>query len=165
MVVGIDASETALQAWEAWSGMHKLVRIDFESGSKVSGGAQRLRLCGRLGKLRVRKTVFKVVLSYEIVYLPTRCTFEPIREGNDGHRYNDKTEVAVLDTLADTLPEEGGTIKCIQWMKWEDNGRHTTGALILAEVDEDEKIYRRIGWLDVQDDDFFEEDETTIILV
>ncbi|EON62403.1 hypothetical protein W97_01625 [Coniosporium apollinis CBS 100218] len=153
----------------------ELVTIDLVSVPSVSVNAQQLRVRGRLGELRVRKRRTRIALSYELVYHPTRCTFEPIRAEPDEDSYN-KKEVAVLDTLADALPEEGGTIRCLRWMKWKDILRRSsleeetryhevTGAMIVSQVDKKENIYRRIGWVEVVDDDFFNEENETIILV
>lgn len=153
----------------------ELVTIDLVSVPSVSVNAQQLRVRGRLGELRVRKRRTRIALSYELVYHPTRCTFEPIRAEPDEDSYN-KKEVAVLDTLADALPEEGGTIRCLRWMRWKDHIRDwrfkreippykVTGALTVSQVDKKEKIYRRIGWLEVVDDDCFKEENETIILV
>ena len=61
-------------------------------------------------------------------------------------------------------------------MKWEDHLRHSTlenetyyskvtGALIVSQVDRAGEIYRRIGWLEVVDNDFVEWENKTIILV
>jgi hypothetical protein len=153
-----------------------LVKIDLESVPSDSVDAQQLQVHGQLGELRVGKTRSKISLSNELVYHPTRCTFEPLRAKRDGNLHNTTKEVAVLDTLADALPEESGTIRCLQWMKWEDHLRHSklenrtryskvTGALIVSQVDKVRKIYRRIGWLEVVDDDFVKWKNETIILV
>ncbi|KAK5459910.1 hypothetical protein LTS15_004039 [Exophiala xenobiotica] len=154
----------------------ELVKINLESVPSDSVHAQQLRVHGRLGNLCVRKTTTKISLSYELVYHPTRCTFEPLRAERDENLHNTTEGVAVLDTLADALPEDSGTIRCLQWMKWEDHLRHSnlenrtrypkvTGALIVSQVDKVRKIYRRIGWLEVVDDDFVIWEKETIILV
>ena len=49
------------------------------------------------------------------------------------------------------------SIMCLQWMKWADPFRQYLGALIVAQVDEERNIYRRIGWLQVVDAAFFDE--------
>lgn len=100
-------------------------------------------------------------MEYGWVYHPSRCTFQPFAAQLGNDLGNAKKEVAVLDTL----PEEGGTIMCLQWMKWADSFRQYVGALIVAQVDEERNIYRRIGWLQVVDAAFFDEEIKTIILV
>jgi len=84
------------------------------SVSSVSVDTQLLQVRGRLGELRVRKIITKISLSYELVYHPNRCTFQPLRAQQDQDLHDTTTDVAVLDTLADALPEEGGTIRCLQ---------------------------------------------------
>jgi hypothetical protein len=129
----------------------------------VSVNAQQLQIRGRLGKLHVKKMKTKLALSNELVYHPTPCTFQPTRAEDDE---SDGKEIAVLDTLADTLPEEGGSIRCIQWIRWEDDIRYKViGALVLSQVDEERGIYRRIGWLEVVGDEIFDEEYEVVTLI
>jgi len=74
----------------------------------------------------------------------------------------------VADTLADVVGD-GGTITCLRWIKWCDPGRNpinyekaghhrkVTGAIVVTPVDLETKTktYRRTGWLEVVDDEFF----------
>jgi hypothetical protein len=135
-----------------------------------------LRVRGRIGQLRVTKTVYKIPLSYEQVYHPTRCTFKPVREESDFGAYDDMSEVALIDTLQDTLPDTGGFITCLRWIRWVDHSRRSrsseggdymrvTGAMIITPVNENEQVYRRIGWAEVVPDDCFGQNDQTIILV
>ena len=108
-------------------------------------------------------------MEYGWVYHPSRCTFQPFAAQLGNDLGNAKKEVAVLDTL----PEEGGTIMCLRWMKWGDPlrgydqavNRTVVGALIVAQVDEERNIYRRIGWVEVVDTPFFDEESKTITLI
>lgn len=113
-----------------------------------------------MGTLEVRKSHRTILLRADMAYHPARRTFQP---GHNDSTAVAKKEIVVFDTLADTLPEEGRSIWCIQWRSWKDEwgtfedpeGQtqcHTaTGALIVAPVDEDKHVYRRIGWLGVVD--------------
>jgi|SRR5690242_3956861 len=94
--------------------------------------------------------------------------------------YHDEQEFAVMDTIEGTLPRNGGTVRCLQWIRWVDHLRPierdqqgsnsrsyytVTGAIILFPVDEENHIYHRIGWLEVVDDHFFEEEFKSISLI
>lgn len=147
------------------------------SDCRVHGDQVHVR--GTLGVTHVRKTEVPISISFDLECSPTPCTFEPVtaRPKHDG-----KQQIVVFDTLADTLPEHGGTIMCIQWIKWLDKYRATAdpkvqwsdyfhgehvvvGAVIITPVDAEKKIYRRIGWLEVVDADFFGGEPQDIILV
>jgi hypothetical protein len=158
----------------------ELVEVDMRplslSGASNTYSAERkLRVRGRIGQMQVFKTRSRISLSYEQVYHPNPCTFAPLREGPDPDEFNEMREVAIIDTITDTLPDTGGSITCLRWIRWKDSLRNsklgkgenypiTTGAMIIAPVNESEQIYRRIGWADVVIDDFFGQDDQTIIL-
>jgi len=144
--------------------------------SNSQSSQRKLRVRGRIGQLKVTKPKYKITLSSEQVYHPTQCTFEPVREGSDFEARSGMCEVALIDTLADTLPDTGGLVTCLRWIRWEDHLRHSrsgrhrdfmtvTGAMIITPVNTNEKIYRRIGWAEVVIDDLFGQDDQTIILV
>jgi hypothetical protein len=141
----------------------------------------KLRVRGRIGQLQVTKTSDKIPLFYGQEYNPTQCTFKPVREGSDFGADDDMCEAALIDTLTDTLPETGGLITCLRWIRWEDHLRRysrsrsrpiqggdymtVTGAMIITPVNKGEKVYRRIGWAEVLIDDCFGQNDQTIILV
>lgn len=82
--------------------------IKLHTSAPNNGPVQwRLRVRGRLGQLMIRKTKRKIAVSWEQVYHPTRYTFGPVREVSDSYRHNEKCEVALIDTLADTMPGRG----------------------------------------------------------
>ena len=74
--------------------------------------------------------------------------------------------LAVFDTLEDTLPKQGGTVTCIEWMQWSYGRTKTmTGALILTLVDGGHNVYRRIGWLETESAFFFKDEPQDIVLI
>jgi len=130
--------------------------------------AQCIEVHGRLGKLRVKRINKRMSVSGKVVYHITPCTFEPIGATPEQRVFRSKQEVAIFDTLADVVGD-GGTITCLRWIKWCDPGRNpiiyekaghhrkVTGAIVVTPVDlgTKTKIYRRTGWLEVVDDEFF----------
>ena len=57
-------------------------------------------------------------------------------------------------------------------MRWKGRGatkggefQWITGAMVISAVDEDNKIYRRVGWADLADDSIFDASEQSITLV
>ncbi|KAH7087112.1 heterokaryon incompatibility protein-domain-containing protein [Paraphoma chrysanthemicola] len=175
-----------LPTW-LWASVHQ--KLHFKPGRHGSSckelvtilsiDSNQMRVRSRLGSINVTKATYKVALSYEVVYHPTQCTFRPVRNATEENLYSDENEFAVVDTIEDTLPGYGGTMRCVQWIEWEDDMRPTrreqgsnspsyhrvTGAIILSPVDEGNGVYRRIGWLEVVDDRFFEEELKSISLV
>lgn len=108
---------------------------------------------------------------------PTPYTFKPDRSCvglpcQKGDRTFD--EFAVFDTLSEVPPAEGRTITCVQWLNWAGGDKYymrelqdltVIGALIVAPTGEGNNIYRRIGWLEVFDADFFDKEPQDIELV
>lgn len=189
----------------------EMVRIDrLESSNQDVGAGEMcigsLRLRTKIGYLPVQQLYRMMTLSHSQVFPPTACTFEPITydrfneeetpEEDDDFDFWDRNiscEVAIFDTLEDTLRESEGTIRCLQWMRWEDTRRDKRpskersnrprrlgpvrysdwrvkiiGAMIVSVVDENRNIYRRIGWAEFIDgscDSYFAGDEENITLV
>jgi len=170
---GLDAKSPATRlpntpSW-LWASTHQTVRflpevqvVSYRELAIISAfDGQRLQISGQLGTLQVkrREAYLKPTYGYPL------CTFMP---ATDTPRGWDR-DIAVIDTLEDTLPGEGGTIRCLQWMKWkgyvESKGWETIGALILSPIDQKGNVYRRIGWVQVVEACFLEEDLQTITLV
>jgi hypothetical protein len=176
---------SGVPSW-SWASTHQKLKFrlrtsepywDYEElVSNLSMDGNQIHVCSKLGRLAVERLGKTVLLRADMAYHATPCTFNPIRPWFNKAAIDDKKEIAVFDTLADTLPELEGTITCLQWMKWTDGckrsgeGQDTqyhaaTGALIVLPVDEENNTYRRIGWVEVVHDDFFEDQPRDIILV
>ena len=136
------------------------------------------RLCGRgrLGTVSVKKASKPLEARPDTVYYPT---FEPIRPRmvDQTHTHDHADELAVFDTLEDALPSDSGSIRCLQWASWQGwrnrfcdlkGNEHwyvVTSALIVSPVHEKMNVYRRVGWLEVVDAKFFEDELRDITLV
>lgn len=175
-----------IPSW-SWASTHQKLKFRLRSSEPYSNykelatstslDEQRICVRSRLGTLEVRKLHRTILLRADMAYHPTRCTFQPIGSGYNDATAVAKKEIVVFDTLADTLPEEGGSIRCIQWMSWKDEWRkfkdpegqtqcHTViGALIVAPVEGDKHVYRRIGWLEVVDALSFDDEPVEIFIV
>ena len=170
----------------SWASTHQKLKFrlrtserywDYEElVSNLSLDGHQIHVRSRLGRLDVKRLDKTVLLRADMAYHATPCTFRPIRSGFSEAAIDDKKEIAVFDILADTLQDLEGTITCLQWMKWTDGckrsgeGQDTqyhaaTGALIVTPVDEENNTYRRLGWVEVVDGDFFEDQPRDIILV
>lgn len=139
---------------------------------------QRIQARSRLGSLQLKtldKESIHLTSTYLSISLPNRpYTFRPSRSCVEApFDYKDEVyggiydEIASFDTLSEALPKEGGTITCVQWLSWAGGNRllmgelmHVivTGAIIIAPTEEGSNVYRRIGWLEVWNDDFFDEE-------
>lgn len=152
-----------------------------ELAMNIDLNKQRIYARSRLGSLRVRALDGQSITlmgSYGYITLPVSPhTFKPCRSCVNvpvefaGNVYD---EVAIFDTSSEALSEEGGTITCVQWLNWEavmewesETLRRVTvtGALIVAPTGEGSNVYRRIGWLEVFDADFFDKEPQDIVLV
>ncbi|KAF9695827.1 hypothetical protein EKO04_005756 [Ascochyta lentis] len=136
--------------------------------------AQEVRVRVRMGNLQLQK--MEIVagvcsLNWERYY-PHHCVFQPAGDIPLENCYDNVKELAVFDTLADTLPAEGGTVKCIPWLEfpivlgeiWRDFS--AISAMMTTPVDEEKNIYRRIGWVDLwEDTDIFSEEYQDITIV
>ncbi|KAH6625135.1 heterokaryon incompatibility protein-domain-containing protein [Boeremia exigua] len=159
-----------------------------EAGSKIEKPTiltkiqdAQLHLRGRLGSLDL------VSLDTTRSTHPSRSfIFTPKRAPKDRRSQDYVLEHATFDTHVDKLPGEGGTVRCLEWMSWTGyRGQpywaygnltdtidttirwilRVTGAIILAPVDGQQHTFRRIGWLEVLDTDFFDAEPQEIILV
>ncbi|GAB7342612.1 hypothetical protein MBLNU457_g0783t1 [Dothideomycetes sp. NU457] len=153
----------------------------------VSLDAQRLRVRGRLGSINVRNITARDQQGCRLLH---PCFFESVRARDDARvidTQDNRTVIwevqdyvnkdltrdfAVLDTLADAPLSDSGSLRCIQWITWiiwtdqyYTTGIRKTGAIVVSPVDHEGKIYRRIGWLEAVEPDFFDEmdDEITLI--
>lgn len=144
---------------------------------------QRIYVRSRLGSLRVRAlggpsiTLTRTSGFYPTTFPTCPYTFKPWRSCVNvpvKSRGNVCDQIAIFDTLSETLPEEGGMITCVQWLSWKAAMKWgpqalrkitVTGALIVAPTGEGSNVYRRIGWVEVFDADFFEKEPRDIILV
>lgn len=126
-----------------------------------------LQVLGRLGKLHLQEMEYEDFIHSGLWCFPTKCTFQASRAARVGGLLSPRdVEIAVLDTLADTLPEGGGVVQCLRWMTWKSTFPVPVfDAMVVAVVDKDKNIYRRIGWMEVVREECFEEEESTIILV
>ena len=81
-----------------------------------------------------------------------------------------------FDIEQDAPQGEEDIVKCVQWITWsaepivddeesEQEYLRMLGIILLSAVDEAQHTYRRIGWAQVVDDGYFEEELTDITLV
>lgn len=123
--------------------------------AKFSISGSQLRVSGRLGSLHVQKLDFASEYGFRS-YSSSPRTF----------RATSVAGTLVFDTLTDTLPGEGGYIKCLRWLRFHHPAGHrATGAMVISPVDEAKNVYRRTGWIELQDDFSFEEEYQDIVIV
>lgn len=134
---------------------------------------RQIHIRGRLGTVLFKKSSRRIWLDAELIFPPTKLTFEPVEPQISSH----PRQIAVFDSAAETLPKEGGYITCIPWIEWEElsfleeNGVvfrsfRMTGALIVAPEDKTKGFYRRIGWAEFSTGSgHFQEEPQDIILV
>lgn len=126
-----------------------------------------IKFQGRLGTIRVKRLNDRVQSGITF-FRPGPHTFEPVRPQDEWTELFLR-QFVVFDTLAD-VPPEGDAIVCVEWMSWLELRRvpervSKTGALVLAPVDEENSIFRRIGWLEMVNPDFFEDEQRQVFLV
>ncbi|KZM21774.1 hypothetical protein ST47_g7163 [Ascochyta rabiei] len=114
-------------------------RENRELALNASIHAHEVRIRARMGYLHLRKMDIEdgVPVKPKTVHMPGKTA----------------NELAIFDASADALPAEGGTIKCIAWLGWkyrsQDNVDMIIGAMMITPVDQERKIYRRIGWVEL----------------
>lgn len=153
-----------------------------ELAMSVRLSGQKIQVCGRLGNIRVTalggNSVTLTRSSDRFVLHTSPYTFKPLRPLGDGAIKSAEGhvigEIAVFDTLSEALPELGGTITCVEWLSWTGGYKFepielqqttVTGALIIAPTQKGSNTYRRIGWLEVFDTTFFDEEPQDIIII
>lgn len=156
-----------------------LRRWSDELALQLSLDGKQIAVRARFGRFRVTMSTPSSGTSHtdqsRVVSSPS-FRFEPADPRSDASRLliPDKLKARITyDVLLDALPEEGGIIECIRWMECNWTGDRSAtrqadtmcGALVVAPVAGEQRVYRRIGWLDVETDMFFERDPTSINLV
>jgi hypothetical protein len=153
-----------------------------ELAMNVQLSEQRIHARGRIARLQIRALDDQTISLTRFydgstisvashTFRPRRCCVDaPVKYGS--YVYD---EFAIFDTLSEAPPEEGGSITCIEWLRW-GAGQHgfepkdvqrltVTGAIIIAPTGEGSNIYRRVGWLEVFDASFFDKEPQDIVLV
>lgn len=120
----------------------------------------KIRVRSRLGRVKICGSSQKHRLDHDCS-LRSACTFDLCRPDMPKSIRYDAEQFAVFDTLSDVRSVVDNLIICVEWIEL----LPRTGALIVARVDEAQDTYRRIGWLEAFEADFFDEEPRTIILV
>lgn len=157
-----------LPSW-TWASIQQKVAFRWDQGRKylateVKRNGNQIYARGRLGSVSVKEMRRKSAETNRHIFVyPSACAFDVSLPGRHGYFMQ---HLAVFDTLEDTLPNQGGTVTCIEWMQWSYGRTKTmTGALILTLVDGGHNVYRRIGWLETESAFFFKDEPQDIVLI
>lgn len=174
------ARSTDIPSW-SWASVYQQIHFPMKPADEgyvelvrvLSVEPPKVRIRGRMATIDLCKTQ-SIASSTGERSIGARLdprTFELVQ----GTAKQEARGMAVLDTLADVQTTALGPVPCLQWITHATrtlpaNGRSqrpgaVTGCLILAPISKKRKLYRRIGWLEVESIDFLDEQEKTITLI
>ena len=148
-----------IPSW-SWASLEQRVLFSHSTANfqllarRATVDGQQIHICGRLGNLPV-------------------TSFDSFSQRWYSSREQHSDERISFDVEQDAPQGEEGICRCVQWMKWQDRDYCSPwhpmetwlGIILISAVDEAQQIYRRIGWAEILDGQYFDEDFTDITLI